>query len=393
MTRPVCPNASPWDFPPFSPEKQRRRLLLLIAFPVLLAVLAWAVWWWYEGRLVVTTSDAYVQGNIIPVQNLTLGTLHRVLAEDTEYVRAGQVLAELQGSRARLRLRHREATLGAVVRGVRRDFARVLQLHYAEAAQEARLQKLAMDLRHYRKSLPGGAIPLLRVVNTRQNLRAARAEMAATRAAMQAAASLVSGTTVAGNPLVRRAAAALENADIRWQRRLIRAPVAGYLTRRTADPGLVVHPGENLFSIVPLGHLWVVANVRETDMAQVRPGQPVTLTSDYYGSRVCYHGVVEGLTPGAGSAFSILPPENSTGNYIHIVERVPVRISLPRRELQVHPLRPGLSMVVHIRLRPSGRSVLQPLTATPVRDYVTEIHIRELRKAEKLAAGIIRANS
>ncbi len=378
---------------PLSPEARRRRVLLFLTLFLLFATLVWAGWWWFAGRLSVTTSDAYVQGNIIPVQNQTPGTLRRVLGEDTEYVHAGQVLAVLQGSRAWLRLQHREAALGAVVREVRRDFARVRQLRHEEAAQAAKVQKLAADLRQYRKSLPSGAVPRLRVVNVRQNLRATRAGLAATRAALQGAAALVSGTTVPGNPLVRQAAAAVESADIQWQRCRIRAPVSGYLTRRSAYPGRVVHPGQKLFSLVPLGHLWVVANVRETDMARVRPGQPVTLTSAYYGRDVRYHGVVEGLAPGAGSAFSILPPENSTGNYIHIVERVPVRISLPRRELRTHPLRPGLSMEVRIRLRPVRRSVLQPLTATPVRDYVTEIHARELRTARKLAAAIVRANA
>ena len=156
----------------------------------------------------------------------------------------------------------------------------------------------------------------------------------------------------------------------------------------------MVHPDQHLFSVVPLNDLWVVANVKETAMRHVRPGQNVQLTSYYYGGDVHYHGKVLGLLPGAGSAFSILPPENATGNYIHIVERVPVRIALPAAELAQHPLRPGLSMVAEIHWTLSQKhSVLKALTTTPIRGYQTHIYQGELRHARQRAAAIIRDNA
>ncbi|MHB1804901.1 MAG: efflux RND transporter periplasmic adaptor subunit, partial [Acidithiobacillus ferrooxidans] len=220
------------------------------------------------------------------------------------------------------------------------------------------------------------------------------AQVAAAQAALKGTQAIIAGTSLQTNPLVRQAAAQFEQADIQWQRRVVRAPVSGYVAERTVYPGLMVHPDQRLFSVVPLNDLWVVANVKETAMRHVHPGQSVHLTSDYYGGDVRYHGEVLGLLPGAGSAFGILPPENATGNYIHIVERVPVRIALSAAELAQYPLRPGLSMVAGIHwTRSQKHSVLKPLTTTPVRGYQTAIYNRELRHARQRAAAVIRDNA
>ena len=378
---------------PIQPEK-RTRMLVLVTLIFVLAGLIWTAWWFLRGQYWIETNDAYVSGNITPVNSQTAGTISTVLVENTEFVNAGQVMATLQAHRLQIALQQAWAHLAATVRQVRRDFAKVTALQQIVSAKNAELRKLNADFIRYKQSLPSGAVSAIRMEDTQNEITAATAQVAAAQAALKGTQAIIAGTTLQTNPLVRQAAAQFEQADIQWQHRVIRAPVSGYVAERTAYPGLMVHFDQRLFSVVPLNDLWVVANVRETAMRHVRPGQSVQLTSDYYGGDVHYHGKVLGLLPGAGNAFGILPPQNATGNYIHIVERVPVRIALPAAELAKHPLRPGLSMVVEIHWTLSQKhSVLKPLTTTPVQGYQTHIYNGELRHAQQRAAAIIRDNA
>ena len=378
---------------PIQPEK-RARMLGLVTLIFVLAGLIWAAWWFLRGQYWIETNDAYVSGNITPVDSQTAGTISGVFVENTEFVHAGQVMATLQAHRSQIALQQAGAHLAATVRQVRRDFAKVTALQQTVSAKNAELRKLNADFIRYKQSLPSGAVSAIRLEDTQNEIVAATAQVAAAQAALKGTQAIIAGTTLQTNPLVRQAAAQFEQADIQWQRRVVRAPVSGYVAERTAYPGLMVHPDQRLFSVVPLDDLWVVANVKETVMRHVHPGQSVQLTSDYYGGDVHYHGKVLGLLPGAGSAFSILPPEDASGNYIHIVERVPVRIALPAAELAKHPLRPGLSMVVEIHWTLSQKhSVLKPLTTTPVQGYQTHIYNGELRHAQQRAAAIIRDNA
>lgn len=378
----------------YSPAAARRKRNFLIFFLVLLLVAGlWGLWWLLIGSRRISSNDAYVQGNIIPVQAQTAGTIRQVLAENTEYVHAGQLLATVQGDRSYLALRQAEATLGKTVRRLRQSFSEVDKVQQTLQAQGAQLQKLQGDLARYQKAAKGDAVASIQISNTQADIRALQAQMGATKAQLAAAAAVVGGTTLQSNPKVQAAVAHLEQAYIAWARRNLRAPVSGFVAQRAAYPGLMVHSGECLFTVVPLNQLWVVANIKETEMARVRPGQPVRLTSYYYGSGVVYHGVVQGLLPGAGSAFAILPPENATGNYIHIVERVPIRIALPVKELAEHPLRPGLSMLVQIDIARHGKGVLQPVTQTPIQGYQTMLYGREMSEAQTLASKIIAQNA
>ncbi|MCE5360293.1 efflux RND transporter periplasmic adaptor subunit [Candidatus Igneacidithiobacillus taiwanensis] len=376
-------------------SNRSRRKYLLVGLVLALLLMGWAVWWVLIGSQRICTNDAYVEGNITPVQAQSAGTIRHVYVESTEYVRAGTILASLQGDRSLLALRASEAALGRTVRQLRREFAAVHEIQGKLRAQQAQLGKLRDDLQRYRGAAGSGAVAAIQIANTGQDMAALQAEMAATQAKLQAAQALVGGTTLQNNPQVRAAVAELERRYIDWARRDLRAPVSGFVAQRSAYPGLMVHPGERLFTIVPLDDLWVVANVKETEMAQLRPGQPVRLESYYYGSRVLYHGVVQGLVPGAGSAFAVLPPENATGNYIHIVERVPIRIALLPAELRRHPLRPGLSMIAQIAIHDAkgAKTVLQPITQTPTRGYRTQIYAGELAQARHLARAIIAKNA
>ncbi len=363
----------------------RRRRVRGAAAGVGVVLLALFLYWLFYARYYAVTDDAYVTGDLVPVEAQTAGTAQAVWVRRTEFVHKGEPLAILQGDRARIALHRARARLGATVRHVRALFADVQALDFTLTADRWRRARLIGDLARYRRSLAAGAVSAIRVADTRMRLRALDAQIKALRAQRLAQETLVAARSVARNPLVRAAAAQVAAADLAWQRRVIRAPIAGFIGARAVYPGTLVHSGERLFTIVPLDDLWVVANIKETRMRAVRPGQRVTLTSAYYGRGVVYQGRVLGLAPGAGSAFSILPPDNATGNYIHIVERVPVRIGLDPRALRAHPLRPGLSMTVQVRVHRHGRSVLAPLTAATASHETTPIYTGELRKAQAVA--------
>ncbi len=382
-----------WPLRALRTGDRRTRRAALIALVTAAVGLGTYAWWYRTGRWYVSTNDAYVEASIVPVDDETPGTIRQVLVRNTEFVRAGQIMAVLQADRAQLRLEHAEAHLGTTVRSVRRAFAEVRRLRAQRMAELAFLHKDQTDLARYEQALPSGAIAAIRVTDERATVRAAAATVAATAAALKAAQAAVDHTTIASNPRVRAAAAAVELADILWARRIVRAPVSGYVASRYAYPGTVVHPGQRLFSVVPLRTLWVVANIKETEMARVRPGQRAYLRSRYWGRRIAYKGRVLGLMPGAGSAFSVLPPNDATGNYIHIVERVPVRIALPAEGLRRYPLRPGLSVTAEIDLHSKGRSLMHPLTRATQRDDRTAVASGERRAARLLAASLIAANS
>jgi membrane fusion protein (multidrug efflux system) len=181
-------------------------------------------------------------------------------------------------------------------------------------------------------------------------------------------------------------------AHLEYGRQQIRAPVSGYVAKRKAQVGDRVKPGADLMTIVPLDHLWVEANLRETEMRDIRPGQPAEVRVDLYGTQYTYHGTVEGVVPGTGSAFALLPPDNATGNFIHITERVPVRIALPQNEIREHPIRPGLSTVTKIHVSEQGNSVWTSLAKPDTDEYHTDVYADELTSAESMAEGVMQSN-
>lgn len=374
-------------------EMRRRRRLWAVTLIFALSALGYGGYWWSMVRGWARTNDAYVTGNVTPVQAQTQGSVTAVLVENTEYVHEGQVLVRLQGDRARVALQKARAHLGAVARRVKRMIHKVAEERAQVAALQARKAKLGHDLRRYRQAAPDQGVSAIKIQDTRDQITVLGYRMAAVRSRLAADRALVKEGTVGQNPLVRQAEAGYLDAWIHWCRVKVRAPISGFVAQREVYPGMLLQPGAHLLDIVPLDQIWVVANIKETEMARVRPGQRVRLSADYYGSRITYHGVVQGLAAGAGSAFSILPPENATGNYIHIVERVPVRIAIPAAQLRRHPLRPGLSMVARIAIDSPGRDIDAPLTVTPKRGYRTAIYARQLETGRRQAARIIQDNS
>ncbi|MCS6326889.1 MAG: HlyD family efflux transporter periplasmic adaptor subunit, partial [Nitrospira sp.] len=221
---------------------------------------------------------------------------------------------------------------------------------------------------------------------------ALEAEVRETQAELNTPDAQVGGTTVMAHPAVDLAKHQLIEAYLEYTRQQIRAPISGYVAKRKAQVGDRVQPGAPLMTIVPLDHLWVEANLRETELQHVRPGQSALVSVSLYGSKHTFHGTVEGLVPGSGSAFALLPPDNSTGNFIHIVERVPVRIALPAEEIREHPIRPGLSTVTSINVTESGQSVWTSLATPSTAEYETDVYADELPTAESMAKEVMASN-
>jgi membrane fusion protein (multidrug efflux system) len=271
-------------------------------------------------------------------------------------------------------------------------FSETETLRQKIAAEEATLHRHQHDLSRYRSVADEGAVSAQQIEDAEFQVRELEAQVRQTRAELGGAEALVQATDVANNPKVLQAAAALKQAYLDQVRQAIVAPVSGYIAKRSIQPGDQVHPDTPLMAIVPLDYLWVEANFLENELRNVHPGQPVELNVDLYGEKVVYHGEVLGLAAGTGSVFGLLPPNNATGNYIHITERVPVRISLRPEELKAHPLRPGLSVVAKIDTQRLGGSVLNPLTTIPTNAYRTTVYDHQLDGAEALIRKIIKQN-
>ncbi|MGD9895496.1 MAG: efflux RND transporter periplasmic adaptor subunit [Candidatus Methylacidiphilaceae bacterium] len=353
--------------------------------------------WFFFVRGWVVTNDAYVTGNVAPVKSQVAGTVVEVCVENTQRVEKGQTLVRLDGLKSWVALQKAEADLAATVRRVESLFSQVARLRHRIAEEKAALGRYRYDLGLYRGGMATGVISEQQSIDTQWKVQESEQAIAALEAELRGNEALVQGTTVATNPMVREAVQRVRDAWLDWYRRRVPAPVSGYVARRSVQPGDQITPETLLMSVVPLDYIWVVANFRERELGELRPGQPVLLKADMYGWGTRYHGVVEGLEPGSGSVFSLLPPDNATGNYVHIVERVPVRIRLDPKDLARRPLVLGLTMVTRVHVAERGNSIREPITRIPAKaqeaDYQSRIYLRELSAIEGRIRKIIEANS
>lgn len=380
------------DYKSVSVRAQRTQRLLLVALAAVIAGGAYAGYWWTTARHWVETDNAYVTGNLIPVNAQASGIVTHVLAEETQFVNKGDVLIRLDQHEAAAALGRARGRLGETVRRIHALFVAKRQVGEKLAARTARLDVIRHDLERYRQAAPIGAVSKQVLQNAEDQRRALEAEVRETQAEYDALEAQIGGTTITEHPAVELAKHELVQAYLEYTRQHIRAPVSGYVAKRKAQVGDRVHPGTNLMTIVPLDHLWVEANLRETEMRDVRPGQEALVRVDLHGREHIYHGIVEGLVPGTGSVFALLPPDNATGNFIHITERVPVRIALAADEIREHPIRPGLSTVTKIRVNQPGNSVWTSLAKPDTPEYQTDVYEDELTSAETLAQSILQRN-
>ncbi|GAP65547.1 HlyD family secretion protein [Mizugakiibacter sediminis] len=376
-----------------APQNGRRRFLMRLLFAVIaVAAIGSGLWYLFVGRWNETTDDAYVQGNVVQITPQIYGTVVSIGADDGDLVTKGQVLVKLDPSDVRVALEQAKANLARTVRQVRGLYSNVSGLEADVAAKQVALDKARADYARREGLAKSGAISAEELAHARDALAAAQSALAAAQQQLGAGRALVDDTVIASHPEVQAAAAALRKAYLDSVRTTLVAPVTGYVAKRTVQVGQRVQPGAALMAVVPLNQVWVDANFKETQLEHMRIGQPVTLTSDLYGSGVEFHGKVESLGIGTGSAFALLPAQNATGNWIKIVQRVPVRIALDPRELEKHPLRIGLSMDVDVNLHDrNGPLLAQQPPRQPA--FSTDVYDGHEGEADALIRSIVHANA
>ena len=373
--------------------RRRRNVgLAVVALIASLVALYYLVAWLTQSRYVVETDNAFVTGNLIPVYADATGVVARVLAEETQDVKAGDVVIELDAQRAGAGLAQAEADLSRAVRAVGALFENRRQACEKILSRIALRDRLRHDVARYQQAAPSGSVSQQVLQNARDQLASAEADVREARADTQSIEARVGGVTRTDHPDILAARARYLDAYIEFARQRIKTPASGYVAKRKAQIGDRVRPGDQIMTIVPLDHLWVEANLWENSMDRVRPGQNAKVVADLYGRKVVYHGRVEGLVPGSGSVFALLPPDNATGNFIHIVQRVPVRISLRADELAKDPLRPGLSTVATIDVRDDQTPVDASQTTTSSSEYRTSIYDDDLTQGKAKAAEIVKQN-
>jgi len=376
-----------------APAPRHNKLLAgAIGIAALLAAAGFGLYWTATLQYREVTEDAYVEGNLVQVTTQVAGTVTAIAADNTDRVRAGQQLVTLNPVDARLALERSTAMLAKTVRQVRAQVAAAAQMQANVELRRTDLNRVQADVERREQLVRTGAISGEDLEHAREAVRTARAALVAAGQQFAANNAYVEGTSVATHPDVLGAAAQVKDAYIATVRTAVPAPVAGMVAKRNAQVGQRVAAGATLMTIVPVDAVWVTANFKESQLRHLRSGQPVALTADAYGSGVVYHGTVVGEEAGTGSAFSLMPAQNATGNWIKVVQRVPVRIALDPREVAGHPLQLGLSMRVTVDTTQRGRTRMAA-GAAPAQAYRTTVFAREDQDAAALVARIVDANS
>ncbi|AOU96689.1 hypothetical protein BI364_00440 [Acidihalobacter yilgarnensis] len=371
---------------------RRARALSLAVIGFVLAGLVWGAYYLFVGRYQVSTDDAYVHGDRVMVSPQVSGTVVAVKARDTDFVKRGDVLVRLDTANADVALAQAEAQLASAVRQVREAFARVHALQATVALDRAELRLATDNAQRQTRLLRKGMTSTETAQQMHTQMEVAAHRLSIDQAQLEGAHAAVADATLAGNPVVRQAAAMVRTDYLNVARTRIVSPVTGYIADSGVEVGQQVKPGSTLMDVVPLSDVWVDANFKESNLRDVRIGQPVSLTSSFYGSGVVYHGHVIGLLPGTGSVFALLPAQNATGNWIKVVQRVPVRISLPADELTQHPLRLGLSISATIDIRDHSGTSLATVPRAQ-QGASTDVYAQQLQGADALIKRIIDANS
>ena len=378
---------------PANPNAGKRKIMLL-ALAVVVALGGAGVWAYHEfyGRWSESTDDAYVNGNVVEITPLVTGTVVSIGADDGDLVHEGQVLVNFDPNDAEIGLQSAQANLARTVRQVRGLYSNVDGQKAQVNAQQAEVQK-AQDNFNRRKNLAaGGAISQEELSHARDDLTSAQNALANAEQKLKTTSALVDDTVVSSHPDVMAAAAQLRQAYLNNARSTLIAPVTGYVAKRTVQLGQRVQPGEALMAVIPLDQLWIDANFKETQLREMRIGQAVHITSDLYGDDVTFSGTIDSLGAGTGSAFALLPAQNATGNWIKIVQRVPVRVVLNPEQLREHPLRIGLSTQVDVDLHDqSGPVLAQKPRQQPA--FETDVYQQQLTQADALIEQLIRQNS
>jgi membrane fusion protein, multidrug efflux system len=348
-------------------HSSRRRALTVLAVIVTLCGVGYGAYWFLDARYFDSTDDSYVDGDVVQITSEVPGTVIGLHADDTQFVSRDQTLLDLDPADAEVAVSSAEASLARSVRAVRTLFAQAGQLRADIVDREVALHRAEQDYQRRTGLLSDGAVSTEEFRHTQDDISEIRATLTAAREQLNETTAQIDGTTVATNPQVLAAAAAVRDAWLWLRRTRITAPVMGVVARRSVQVGQRVAAGTPLMGVVPLDAVWVDANFKEVQLRNMRVGQPVTLSADIYGGKAIYHGKVVGLSAGTGSAFALLPAQNASGNWIKIVQRLPVRIALESAELRAHPLRIGLSVTATVDIHDtSGPLVSREVRRVPI---------------------------
>jgi membrane fusion protein, multidrug efflux system len=367
-----------------------RRPLIILGV-VALAIVGLGLYYFFVARGHVSTDDAYVNGNLVRLTPQVSGTVVAINTDETQFVRRGEVLVQLDPRDAEVALAQSKANLAETVRDVAQLFADETRDAAVVQTQRVQLAQANEDVErdHPLIAVHGVSQETLQheqnaVSGARAGLQQAEATLASTRAA-------IAGTTPATHPRVLQAEAALRTAWLAAARTKVLAPISGYVVRRSVQLGQQVSPSTEMLAIVPVDSMWIDANFKENQLSGLRIGQPVQVSVDMYGSRVPYHGRVLGLTAGTGSALAVLPAQNATGNWIKIVQRLPVRIGLDPKELEAHPLFLGLSADINVDVSDERGAALSKQPAWPV-ELDTNVYSDQDAGADAAINEILAAN-
>ncbi len=384
-TQTPAPTAAPAGNP-----RARKRALTILGVVVVIGAIVWAVFHFLLAAPEQETDDAYVAGDVVAITARDPGQVTAIHADNTQVVKAGQPLIDLDAATADVGLASAEAELARAVRATRSDFSKVNETGAAVVQAEAELARARNDLARRRGAAAEGAISGEELSHAADQVKVASATLQLARSQQAQSQNGVVGTTVSNNPAVLAAIAAYRRAAITRSHMHVVAPIDGVVAQRTVQLGQQVSAGMPLMAVVPLDRVWVDANFRETQLRDLRIGQAATVTADMYGDDLVYHGHVVGLGAGSGNAFALLPPQNASGNWIKITQRVPVRIALDKGELRRNPLRVGLSANVIVETADkSGTMVGRPAVAaykgltTGQGDAAVDAKIRQIIAANR----------
>lgn len=370
----------------------RKTRLLVITALLAAAGIGYGVYWQRVLSHFEQTEDAYAAGNVVQVTPQIAGTVTSIASDDTEFVQAGQTLIKFDQSDAHVAAEQAAAQLAQTVREVRVVYANNSSLQSVLATRQLDLERARTDLQRRQNLANTGAISNEEIEHAKTAVKSAEAALNTAQQQLIANQALTDNTRVEQHPNVMRAAAKLREALLQESRTVVHAPLSGYVAKRAVQVGQRVAAGAPLLSIVPLQSLWVDANFKEVQLQHMRLGQKVELHADLYGDEVTYHGRVIGMSAGTGSAFALLPAQNASGNWIKVVQRVPVRIALDPAELAKHPLRIGVSMHARVDISDQSGASLASANQSNALPQQTTVFDKAAHDADERIQQIIQAN-
>lgn len=365
------------------------RLVWILGIVTLIAFLIVFLIWLFIWRLEETTNDAYVNGNQVIVTPQISGYIQSVFVEDTSQVQQGDLLVTLDPTDMTIALEKAKQNLALSVRNYIALQERVETLKADKQVKTADLYRTSQDFVHRGKLIDSGSVSVEDYEHAEAAFMGASASLMMVEHELKSAIAQIENTTLETHPQILESKAALREAFVKLKRCQIYAPVHGMVGQKKAQVGEAVMAEDPLLVIVPFDQIWVDANFKEVQLKKVKVGQSVRIRSDFYGREFIFHGTVVGLNAATGSVFSLLPPQNATGNWIKIVQRLPVRIALDPEEIKKHPLRLGLSMTVTVDLTSTPQE--PPERTLPL--FETAIFSEQLVGVDELIDQIIKDNS